>query len=270
MIQIHDVHVPEDKMQFKDGTVLEQRNGSINKVIKAGFLLLGLMILLMVSGIQKAQAVPSLGVATNGTYYYDPTQYSQQSLLSSYQSAYTKTFLPDSTNGGYEGFGIGPSGSTLDIFTNDTTYSIWLLTNATVISENGPTFDGKSFSSFPNYTGTIPASYGPKPYYGIDLGTTQDSGWTLIQSSLFNPVPYYQFAGTLDYTGTIAQGNYFFAVSTTSSSSGTLEVTYVSPATTSAVGTVASTPENSTLVMTGTAFGLLLFLARRRKISIPI
>ena len=269
MIQIYDVHVPEDKMQFKDGTVLEQRNGSINKVIKAGFLLLGLMILLMVSGIQKAQAVPSLGVATNGTYYYDPTQYSQQSLLSSYQSAYTNTFFQDSTNGGYEGFGIGPSGSTLDIFTNDTTDSIWLLTDASVISKNDPTFDGKSFSLFPSYTGTIPASYTPKPYYGIDLGRV-GSGWTSLPNPPFSNGPYYQFAGTLDYTGSIAQGNYFFAVSTTLPSLGTLDVTHFSPATTSAVGTVASTPENSTLVMTGTALGLLLFLARRRKISLRI
>ncbi len=254
-------------MKIKSEAVLKQKNESINKMIKAGLLLLGLMVLLMVSGIQKAQATPTLGVATSGTYYSSGT------TLQPYQSYYTNTVLSSSSNGGYEGFGIGSSGSTLDIFTNDTTDSIWLLTDASVISKNSPTFDGKSFSLFPTYSGTIPASYSPQPYYGIDLGKV-GSNWSLLHSSSFSPAPYYQFTGTLDYTGSIAQGNYFFAVSTTSPSLGSLKVTNFSPATTSAVGsvvgTLASTPENSTLVMTGTAFGLLLFLVRWRKISLRI
>ena len=254
-------------MKIKSEAVLKQKNESINKMIKAGLLLLGLMVLLMVSGIQKAQATPTLGVATSGTYYSSGT------TLQPYQSYYTNTVLSSSSNGGYEGFGIGSSGSTLDIFTNDTTDSIWLLTDASVISKNSPTFDGESFSLFPTYSGTIPANYSPQPYYGIDLGKV-GSTWSSLPSSSFSNGPYYQFAGTLDYTGSIAQGNYFFAVSTTVSSLGTLDVKNFSPATTSAVGsvvgTLASTPENSTLVMTGTAFGLLLFLVRWRKISLRI
>ena len=255
-------------MKINSEAVLKQKNESINKMIKAGLLLLGLMVLLMVSGIQKAQATPTLGVATSGTYYSSGT------ALQPYQSYYTTTVLSSSSNGGYEGFGIGSSGSTLDIFTNDTTDSIWLLTDASVISKNSPTFDGESFSLFPTYSGKkIPASYSPQPYYGIDLGKV-GSTWSSLPSSSFSPAPYYQFTGTLDYTGSIAQGNYFFAVSTTSPSLGSLDVTHFSPATTSAVGsvvgTLASTPENSTLVMTGTAFGLLLFLVRWRKISLRI
>ncbi len=253
-------------MRFHLGIVLEQKKESIRKPIRAGFFLLSLVAFFTVSGIRHAQAVPTLGVATSGTYYSTGTS------LTAYQKYYTSTLLSaSSNNGGYEGFGIGPSGSTLDIFTKDATDSIWLLTNASVIAKNDPTFGGHSFSKFPGYTGTIPSSYKPTPYYGIDLGKV-GSGWTSLPASPFSPGTYSQFSGTLDYTGSIAQGNYFFAVSTTLPSSSVLDVTHFSPATTSAVGsvvgTLASTPENSSLLLMGTALGLLLVLARGRKFSL--
>ncbi|MHB1286911.1 MAG: hypothetical protein ACYCYP_10205 [Leptospirales bacterium] len=205
-------------------------------------------------GVKTALAVPSLGVATSGTYYSTGT------TLTAYQSYFTSSILPDGKNGGYEGFGIGPTGSTLDVFSNVKNEAIYLLTNANVFKNNDPTFNGTSFTKFSYSSGTIPSSYSPSPYYGINLGRVGSSPWTTLPTPPFSGknTPFYLDSGTLDYTGTIAQGNYFFAVATTLPPDSGLDVTGFSPATTGAVGAdIPHAPENSTLVLMGSGLILL-------------
>jgi len=69
---------------------------------------------------------------TSGTYYSTGT------TLTAYQSYFTSSILPDTKNWRYEGFGIGPPGSTLDIFSNVTNEDIYLLTNANAFKNNAP------------------------------------------------------------------------------------------------------------------------------------
>ena len=255
----------EKPMRTNEGVILDQGKNSFSKIAMKRLFHLVLVFFFLILGIRQAQAVPSLGVATGGTYYY-----STGTTLTAYQSYFTSSLLPASNNGGYEGFGIGPSGSKLDVFTNDTGVSIWLLVNATVYNANAPSFNGKNFTEFPSYTKdpkSIPDNFNPSPFYGVDLGSVSSNGWTPISSSDF-PGSYYQFSGTLDYTGQIAQGEYFFAVATTSLGSGGLGLTDFSPPTTSAVGTgnsLPETPENSTLVLMGSGMIFLLYFVRSRR-----
>ena len=222
-----------------------------------------LVLSLVEAGSKIARAVPALGVATTGTYYSSgPTQ--------AYQTFFAKTTASASTNGGYEGFGIGPSGSALDVFSNISGEDIYLLTNAAIFTANSPTFDGKPFSQFSYSSGKISSNYTPKPFYGIDLGQVGSTGWSSLPKPPFTPGSFYDYSGTLGYTGTIAQGSYFFAVATTSTSAG-LNVTNFSPATTGAVGTggeIANTPENPTLLLTGSALLFLAVFGLRRKGSL--
>ncbi len=178
------------------------------------FVALSLCLLIFFS--TNAMAVPSLGVATDGIYYVDSGD-----SFEAYQDYFASGEAPASENDGNEGFSLGASGSELTIFTNILDYDIYLLTNAG--DENAPiSFEGNALEEIP-YETKQADGYQDRPYYAINLGKVCsddydkdgnciiNSGWSLLPSDTFNPSPFYSYTGSIEYTGTIPSGSYFFA-----------------------------------------------------------
>lgn len=159
-----------------------------------------------------AQAVPSLGVATN-TAYVGQTG---QTGLEPYQDYFVNTFIPgtDETHG----FAIGSSGSNLYVWSNIPNADVWLLTTDDVRNTNNPTINGNSLTQISMISGDHWDGYKPTPYYGLNL---MDLGlqWSALPQPPFAPDNGSSFTGTfyfttvtLDYIGSIASSQYFFAV----------------------------------------------------------
>jgi hypothetical protein len=159
-------------------------------------------------------AVPSLGVATDTAYNYVPAD-----GIEPYQQYYTSTFVSGSDAN--EGFVIDGSGEILNIFTNILSSDIYLLTDANAGANDSLTFNSISFSQFGYDTGQA-NGYKPRPYDFVNLGPvcsgfeldgscTANTGWSLITNSAFNPDPFYEFSGALEFTGSLSAGSYFFA-----------------------------------------------------------
>lgn len=231
----------------------------------------------------KAFAVPHLGVATNGIYYYAP-----EDTFEPYQDYFATGSAPASANGGYQGFAIGPSGSNLIIFTNYTNYDIYLLTDNLTGDNNNPIFGGIPLEEIIAYETGQADGYKPTPYYAIKIGKVKDgsgnvnTGWYELpyepfegdpySGDPFNPGTFYAYSASLEYSGTLACPNiadvctYFFAAAdkapnggngllyfNSSNPNGNSSTDAFSPKTTSAVARV---PEPSTLLLLGS--GLLV------------
>lgn len=193
-----------------------------------------------------AQAVPSLGVATDNGYICDS---GESSCPDPYQLYFGGGIHSGPYGGAQEGFIIGPSGDSLIIWSNIFDADIWLLTDSYVFANLNPTINGSALT--PLYDTGQFDGYKPTPYYGINLGDVDTNTWTAVDDP-FNPHGFYFFEVTLAYTGDSRDfaGHYFFAVADDNGVSG-LQANRVpgehgpdsfSPKTTSAVFVPEPTP----------------------------
>lgn len=215
-------------------------------------LMLPALTIILLMMVATAQAVPSLGVATDVAYVGS----TGQTGLTDYQAYFVNTFIPGTD--AQHGFVIGPSGSDLTVFTNLTGYNIYLLWTSTLQSANNPSITGYAtnhYGAVGQFNGYIPADY-----YGVFLGPVVTSGpgqWDLLPTDPFNPAPFYAFSVQLNYSGDIASGQYFFAIADTDgagpSGNGRTSPNYdpFSPETTSATGTPPPVPEPGTFLLLG-------------------
>jgi hypothetical protein len=167
-------------------------------------MLLSVCMLMLFSA--DAMAVPSLGVATDGTYAYAPED-TLEDL--DYQSYFTSDFVSGSDAN--HGFALGPSESELTIFTNILDADIYLLTDTNAWDEANPIiFGGSSLSLIVYETGQADG-YKPTPYYALNLGIVDPNTWTLLPADPFNPGDYYALTATIEYSGTFPDDSYLFA-----------------------------------------------------------
>ncbi len=212
-----------------------------------------------------AHAVPSLGVATDVAYVGS----TGQTGLEPYQDYFVITFIPGTDE--QHGFVVGASGSSLTVFTNwvssdpNTPIDIYLLWTSAVNDANNPSitdYTTQSFAGIGQFDGYKPSDV----YHGVNLGPV-DGSWTALTDPLFVPdgkfdpntgggtsQPYfYALSVQLNYTGTIASGQYFFAVADPDGNrlygNGSDLYDPFSPKTASATG--APVPEPATFILLG-------------------
>ena len=169
----------------------------LNKKLFIGLIVAAILVI----GSTVAMAVPSLGVAT-GSYIGD--------TACATQSSYINCFTGPYITGANEGFAIGPSGSSIFIFSNITNADIWLLTTSDVQAANSPQINGNSLSLVSLTSGNHYDGYSPTPYFGFNLGPISTANQ--LPAPPYNPPTFYFDIGTLTYSGTILSGQYFFAV----------------------------------------------------------
>jgi hypothetical protein len=176
-------------------------------------LFLSLFITMFIVVSSQAFAVPSLGLATNGIYYVDPGD-----SFEPYQNYFASGYATG--NGNNEGFTV-MSGDTISIWSNILDANIYLLTDS-VVGSASPSLNGNPLSAITAYDTHQAGSYKPLPYFAYNLGSvcqfdvngncTVNSGWSLINDSIFQPDPFYVFTGVLEFTGSpLILNHYFFA-----------------------------------------------------------
>ena len=217
-------------------------------------------------------AVPSLGVTTNGIYYT-----ASGNSFEPYQDYFASGSAPASDNDGNHGFAIGPSGSTLTIFTNILNADIYLMTDTDTWNTSGnPQFGEQEFTQIPYETGQADG-YKPRPYFALNLGHVNTSTWTLLPTNPFSGGNFYSYTAAIEYSGTIPIGSYFFASADIgnnglnfNSSRGSSTDPF-SPKTTSAVGnegsvpSSGSVPEPATVLLLGSGIIGLAGLMRKKQ-----
>jgi len=154
--------------------------------------------ILIAAGVTDSHAVPSLGVGSSFGYV---------NAEDAYQTYWGSSILGPS---GEDGFVVGPSGSSLHVFTNISGADIYILTTADVGVGNSITFNG----SVNTYDVGVFRSYKPVPYYGIDLGIV-NSSWSTLPKNPFTPDPFYALDVSVAYTGALGTDQWIFAAADT-------------------------------------------------------
>ena len=155
------------------------------------------------AGVTDSHAVPSLGVGSSFGYVNGTDAY----------QLYWGSATPGPS--GEDGFVVGPSGSSLHVFTNITGADIYILTTADVGMGNGITFNG-GVSEFAD-TGVF-RSYSPTPYYGTNLG--QADSWDTLPSDPFVPGTFSSLDVTVAYAGILGTDQWIFAAADTNGLAG--------------------------------------------------
>ncbi len=250
------------------------------------FVVLAALTLALAIPAVTAHAVPSLGVATNVAYVGG----TGQTGLEPYQDYFVNTFIPgtDETHG----FLVGASGSHLIVFTNWLDTPIYLMWTENIETANNPTINGVGGTAPEGDIGKIDG-YRPADYYYVSLGSVSDA-WTPLPGPTDDPAgpftpdkkftpqsgggstepDFYALAVDLVYTGSIAAGDYFFAIADTDgggpSGNGNLSPNYdpFSPKTTSATGgNPPVVPEPGTLLLLGSGLIGLAGWGRKRMLK---
>lgn len=160
----------------------------------------------------SALAVPSLGVGS-GYGYVNATE--------AYQ-LFWKGGNIDAPGMG-DGFAVGPSGSSLSVWSNILNADVYILTTKDVGTGNSVTFNG-AINIYED-TGVF-RSYEPTPYFGIKLGSVLglgeavNSGWTELPAKPFEPDKFYAFDVEVAYTGHLTPDQWIFAAADTNGVSG--------------------------------------------------
>jgi hypothetical protein len=182
-----------------------------NRINKSFILFLSLSILILLTS--NVIAVPSLGVATDRTYYGDPGD-----SFEAYQDYFASDFAIG--NGDNKGFTV-MSGDTISIWSNILDSNIYLMTDS-VVGSASPSFNANPLTAITAYDTQKAGSYKPLPYYALNLGPvctfnsvgdcSVNAGWNELPADPFQPAQFYAFTGILDFTGSSEILDHYFFV----------------------------------------------------------